>query len=78
MQKRECNFCHTDIEGKDGVSFGPYDLCVECVKLTRRAICLKCHGTGKIRIVDNEATDAQGTCGENRTQYKTVNCGKCM
>lgn len=43
-----------------------------------RSQCSECNGTGKISVRDNEATNAQASCGENRTQYKTVWCDKCI
>lgn len=83
MKIRKCDLCKSDVSGKCGdspvygVSFGTYDLCVECVRLVRRAICRDCNGTGKVRVRDDYATDAQASCGENRTQYKTEKCKHC-
>jgi hypothetical protein len=84
MKNRECDLC-TDIIRNPGcgespligVSFEKYDLCEACVSLVRRAICKRCHGTGKVRKRDDEATSAQATCGENRTQYKMATCKDC-
>jgi len=39
--------------------------------------CVKCRGTGRISVVDEEATDAQATWGENRIQYKKIDCDAC-
>jgi len=77
MKTRSCNFCRIKIDNNDGISIQNYDLCRLCTQLVRRAICPKCEGTGKVRRVDHEATYAQATCGENRTQYRTVPCKAC-
>ena len=77
MKSRKCDLCGIIIDKGFGVSFGVYDLCSECVEAVRRAVCLKCKGTGKMRVRDDDATFAQATCGENRTEYKTVNCDRC-
>jgi len=80
MKINKCDLCDLVIDSdKDNgaVSFGVYDFCGICTKNIRRAVCLKCKGTGKIRIVDDDATDRQATCGENRTQYKTIECDRC-
>lgn len=62
------------------------DLCEKCCNhavrrylqgRVLRSECTKCKGTGKIRIRDDEATFAQATCGENRTQYKMAKCEEC-
>lgn len=75
MKNRVCDLCKSKINLKDGVSFDLYDLCNACIKLVRCAICRKCEGTTKVRIVDHENSEA--TCGENRTQYKTITCDQC-
>lgn len=85
MKKRYCNLCESGIfelclesaRQQNGVCFGPYDLCDKCVKLVRTAICKTCNGAGNKRVRDDEASFAQASCGENRTQYKTVPCDKC-
>lgn len=78
MKKRHCDLCKSEIfKLSDGACFDKYDLCDKCVKLVRTAICKTCNGTGKKRICDDEATFAQASCGENRTQYKTVPCNNC-
>lgn len=84
MRNRKCDLCKSDIAGKcsdapmDGVSFGVYDLCVECVQIVRRAVCRDCGGTGKVRVRDDFATSTHASCGENRTQYKTEKCKRCL
>ena len=78
MKKRECDLCQTSIDLKDGVSFGRYDLCNVCVKLIRCAICRKCGGTKIVRVVDRATTEAQASCGENRTEYITIPCPNCV
>lgn len=79
MKNRKCDLypCKNDIGGDSGISFGSRDLCDQCVQIVRRAICRDCNGTGKIRVRDDYATDAQASCGENRTQYKTEECKHC-
>ena len=77
MKIRKCNLCGYCIQNDDGASFGCYDLCIECVHIVRRVTCRKCKGTGRVSEVDQEASAAQATCGENRTQYKTVDCLIC-
>lgn len=78
MKNRVCDLCKSEINLKDGVSFCLYDLCNACIKLVRCAICRKCEGTKKVRVRDQAATDAQATCGENRTEYKTISCVDCV
>lgn len=66
-------------------------LCERCCKRALREVmesrdkagkkwqshCSQCDGTGKVRVKDEYASDAQASCGENRIQYKTVRCEKC-
>jgi hypothetical protein len=71
----------THVEGKD--------LCPSCCRYAIRrylesrgvkpfkSSCPHCEGTGRLKVVDEEATDAQATCGENRTQYKSEDCREC-
>jgi hypothetical protein len=54
-----------------------YDFCIDCLNVIDRTRCKNCEGTGKVREVDIEASNAQATCGENRTQYRTVACQEC-
>ena len=77
MKTRKCNFCNRNINGDSGMSFHNYDLCIDCVIIARRMVCRECSGTGKVRVRDDEATDAQATCGENRTVYRTIECKSC-
>ena len=79
MKTRKCDLCDENIpkEDKGSVSFGIYDMCGNCVAQTRQAVCLKCRGTGKVRVRDDEASCAQANCGENRTQYKQIDCDRC-
>jgi len=82
MKIRKCDLCKCDISNESGASFkivgiGDYDFCDECIKIVRKAVCKKCHGEGTVREVDDEASCAQATCGENRTQYRTVKCKCC-
>ena len=72
-----CDLCERLIVESNGISFDKYDLCNDCIALVRRAMCTFCLGTGKMQVRDNEATDAQATCGESRTQYKTISCSHC-
>ncbi len=58
-------------------SVGLIDLCVQCVKIVRRAICKTCKGTGKYQEVDREASGRAASCGENRTEYRTAMCYEC-
>lgn len=71
-----------DTKCEHGVEFnitgvGLIDLCVKCIKTVRRAICKKCKGKGKHQEVDGEASNRKATCGENRIQYRTVDCQEC-
>lgn len=67
MEKHKCDLCGKPIGfDDDGVSFNGYWIRVDCVHQFRRAVCIRCAGTGKRRVVDDQATFAQGTCGENR------------
>jgi len=79
MKSRKCDLCRlqAEIPANTGVSFGRFDLCGPCTNLVRRAVCLKCKGTGRMRVRDDEATFAQASCGENRTQYTTIMCDLC-
>ncbi|KKN98976.1 hypothetical protein LCGC14_0142210 [marine sediment metagenome] len=79
MKSRKCDICNEGInsEDKGSVSFGIYDLCGNCVAMVRMATCLKCNGTGKVRVRDNDASCAQATCGENRRVSKTIDCDRC-
>lgn len=65
------------------------DLCSKCcrhairryiksrgIKLLRNS-CSECASSGKVRVKDEEATSAQASCGENRIQYKLVECETC-
>lgn len=65
------------VSQEGSVSFGVYDLCGNCTTMVRRATCLKCEGSGRIRVRDDDASSAQATCGENRTEYKTIDCDCC-
>lgn len=83
-----CDACCSTIKAAfiqvDGI-----DLCKECCndavrrylqtkkEKVLRSECTKCNGTGKVRIRDDEATNLQATCGENRTQYKMGKCEEC-
>lgn len=76
-----CDFCKTTIEKNENcVSFNiphikqQYDICEMCLKVIRVAVCKECHGKGTKSVRDEKATNAMATCGENRTQYKTVQC----
>lgn len=77
MTHRTCDLCKNEIVNKRGVSFGGYDLCKNCTILVRRATCQQCMGKGTHRVRDDEATSLQATCGESRTQYKTIKCNNC-
>ena len=81
MITRKCDLCSLGIDEENDnefVSFGIRDLCGKCVSTVRRAICQKCHGTGKFREADREASDRGASCGENRTEYRTVTCHECI
>ena len=75
---RKCNLCESHIDGNCGIGFDAenrrYDICDKCLDLIKLYSCPICKGSGKKRVVDHAATVAQATCGENRTQYKTVAC----
>lgn len=81
MRIRKCDLCEYNIPRESGVGFllgrKTFDLCKECVKIVRVAICRECKGTEKVKVRDDEATTAQATCRENRTQYKTIKCENC-
>lgn len=87
MKIRECNLCNETIRNPGcgespcyGVAFGSnneYDLCDVCIKLVRQAVCRRYSGTGRVEISDEASTSDQATCGESRTQYKTVVCLEC-
>lgn len=77
MKIRKCDLCSLVIKDTKGVSFGTYDLCERCSTNARYATCRKCCGTRKVSEVDREATNAQASCGENRTQYRTITCKNC-
>ena len=64
-----------------------YDLCRICIRkliaqqlelITLRIDCEGCKGEGKLRVTDYDASDAQASCGENRTQYKIIECNNCF
>lgn len=85
-----CDACGKKIELEDIVRIdSDYDICEICVghlirKVLRSAIvilridCEGCGGKGKIRIIDEEKIYAEASCGENRTQYKTIECNNCF
>lgn len=81
MKNCVCDLCKKDIEPAKGIEFKInttiYDLCVNCLKIIDKVRCKNCKGTGKIREVDVEASHRVATCGENRTEYRTVTCQKC-
>ena len=83
MRTCVCDLCKNTID--PGVSteltipnVGLYDFCPDCVKRVRRAICLKCKGKGRHQEVDVEASQRGASCGENRTEYRTVACQECI
>lgn len=81
MKYRKCDFCGCEIDDEhsnhNGSSCGQYDLCDPCTLLARRGTCKKCKGRGRVQVVDEQATRAQASCGENRTQYKSIECNQC-
>lgn len=82
MQIRKCDLCKDIIDGTDGVSFtvtgkGIFDFCDRCVNFVRTGICQNCRGKGTVRVRDDEATNAQSSCGESRTQYRNDVCPRC-
>lgn len=83
MRTCVCDLCKNTIDPEVSVELtipnvGLYDFCTDCVKRIRRAICKKCKGTGQYQERDEFATESQASCGENRTQYRTVSCHECM
>lgn len=81
-----CDFCEALIDSKklgwgEGSSgmllFGETHACRGCIPTIRQAVCNQCYGKGTISEVDREATSAQATCGESRTQYRKVTCAVC-
>lgn len=65
------------------------DLCEFCIACLIRQVlkskvivlrkdCPICEGKGKLRVRDDDASEAQASCGENRTVYKTIECRKCF
>lgn len=77
MKYRKCDFCKCEIKEGNGFIITKYDLCVPCGLLARRGTCKECKGIGKIQVVDKRATHAQSSCGESRTQYKSIECEQC-
>ncbi len=79
MKERKCNFCNEKINEEDGISVCgyDYDLCDRCEKIARQAVCRSCNGRGMTQVRDDDATDAQATCGESRTVYKSIECKSC-
>ena len=82
MKTCTCDLCKKNIKSKTGVCFPVgvvnFDFCDSCVKIVRRAICLKCEGKGRHQEVDFEASQRGASCGENRTEYRTVACQECI
>ena len=83
MRTCVCDLCKDTLDPQKSVEFtvlrvGVYDFCPECVRRLRRAICSKCKGTGRHREVDVAASQAGASCGENRTEYRTVACQECI
>lgn len=81
-----CDFCGNGIDlhklgftkNAGGIGVGRrHHLCTLCANTTRKALCFRCRGTGKVSVVDEVASNAQASCGENRTQYVTVDCNVC-
>lgn len=81
MKTCTCDLCKNNIKSSTGVCFSvgviSFDFCDSCIKIVRKAVCKKCKGAGNHQEADREATDRQATCGENRTQYRTVTCQEC-
>jgi len=80
-----CDSCGKKL--KEEIRRFDYDLCERCVEsliknilktITLRIDCEGCKREGKLRVRDDEASDAQASCGENRTVYKTIECDKCF
>lgn len=85
-----CDACGKKIELEDIPRIDlDYDICEICIGrlinkvfktqvIVLRIDCKECGGKGKIRIIDEEKTYAEASCGENRTQYKTIECDNCF
>lgn len=85
-----CDACGKKIELEDIPRLNlDYDICGICIgrlikkiiktkDITLRVDCKKCEGIGKRTIEDDAASMAQASCGENRTQYKTIECNNCF
>ncbi len=83
-----CDSCRKKIPLEDLLELRlDYDLCERCVRslvdhtLQTTLLCMdctKCKGKGKISVRDDDASDAQASCGENRTVYKTIECDNCF
>lgn len=81
----KCDFCKCTIDSDDisisfgivGIGIGRYDACETCTKTIRTAVCKECHGKGTLSVRDAAATNSMASCGENRTQYKTIECNCC-
>ena len=85
-----CDYCGLELESEtiskiptDSLGEPDIELCTSCfyeLALTAweiaksRPQCTKCKGRGERRIVDEERTFAEASCGENRTLYKNVPC----
>jgi len=83
-----CDGCCERVEERP-VLFKGIDLCTGCITIAVEAYLLSRNGKrlmgecgncvgGLTRVVDNERTGAMASCGENRTQYKMVNCDECV
>lgn len=85
-----CDACGKKIELEDIPRINlDYDICEICISyliekiiktkvIILRIDCKKCEGIGKLRVRDDEASDAQACCGENRTVYKIIECDNCF
>ncbi len=83
-----CDGCGQHPEEDQHMIMSGVDLCMDCYehavelylssrKRPLQSECKACDGIGSLQAIDEAATDAQATCGENRTQYKTVECDNC-
>lgn len=82
MKTCTCDLCKKEIPKNKEISFsidgsGKFDFCERCSNVVRRVVCRRCKGTGKFLEVDRDATNRQATCGESRTEYRSVNCYEC-
>lgn len=83
-----CDGCGCELKERLTFFSGDVDFCEDCIDTAMchylssrddRPLRSQCKCTdGRIRVIDDEASDAVATCGENRPVHKMVDCEECL